>query len=122
MVSVRKINFLAFICCCIAAGASALRKIGLRDPPTPPGVKLPDPQWIEQKLDNFNKTDTRTWKQRYFVNDTFWSPATGPVFLMLGGEGTANPAWLVADTEIMINAQKFNALVILIEHRWVGVN
>ena len=32
--------------------------------------------------------------QRYFVNDSFYEPG-GPVFLMIGGEGTASPIWMV---------------------------
>ena len=108
--------FLVFFCSCIVA-AAPVRRTGLRDPPVPLGAKPPPPQWVEQKLDHFNKTDMRTWKQRYFVNATFWSKDSGPVFLMLGGEGEANPAWLVANTEMMINAQKFKAVAILIEHR-----
>lgn len=109
--------FLLFLSSCIVAVAP-VRRTGLRDPPVPLGAKPLPPQWIEQKLDHFNKTDMRIWKQRYFVNDTFWSKDIGPVFLMLGGEGPANPAWLVANTEMMINAQQFKALAILIEHRW----
>ena len=41
----------------------------------------------------------------------------GPVFLMLGGEGEASPNWIYAETDIMKNARKFGALVVLLEHR-----
>ena len=74
----------------------------------------------EQKLDHFSDSDHRTWSQRYFVNDTLWERKSGPVFLMLGGEGPADPEWLSTDTEIMINAAKFGAFVILLEHRFYG--
>ena len=67
-----------------------------------------------------NMSDQTTWKQRYFVNDTFWDKQNGPVFLLLGGEGPADPGWLATDTEIMINAQKFKALVFTIEHRYMA--
>jgi hypothetical protein len=40
-----------------------------------------------QRLDHFDPQNTKTWTQRYFVNDTFFDPATGPVFLCVGGEG-----------------------------------
>jgi hypothetical protein len=41
----------------------------------------PPEQWYTQRLDHFNGQETRTWKQRYFVNDTFWDPAApGPIF------------------------------------------
>ena len=32
--------------------------------------------------------------QRYFVNDSFYEEG-GPAFLMIGGEGTASPRWMV---------------------------
>ncbi len=108
---------LLFLFSCAAALAPLQRGV-LRAPPTPPGVKLPEPQWMVQYLDHFNKDSKTTWNQRYFTNDSFWDKESGPVFLLLGGEGPDNPAWLVADTEIMINAQKFKALVITIEHRY----
>ena len=31
---------------------------------------------------------------RYFVNDSFYEEG-GPAFLMIGGEGTASPRWMV---------------------------
>ena len=37
---------------------------------------------------------------------------------MIGGEGPADPTWLVADTETMVNAAKYKALVVMVEHRW----
>ena len=89
----------------------------LKSPPRPPGASLPLEQRFNQKLDHFNPSDTRTWQQRYFVNDTNWEMKGGPVFLNIGGEGPADPVWLVADTEMMINARKYGALAILVEHR-----
>lgn len=37
---------------------------------------------------------------------------------MIGGEGPADPTWLVADTETMVNAATYKALVVMVEHRW----
>ena len=45
-------------------------------------------------LDHFHPTDGRVWKQRYFVNDSFYQTG-GPVFIMIGGEGPANPIWML---------------------------
>lgn len=56
--------------------------------------------------------------QRYFVNDTFYRPG-GPVFLMIGGEGPANPAWMQYGTWLLY-AQKLGALCLLLEHRFYG--
>ncbi|XP_033099786.1 putative serine protease K12H4.7 [Anneissia japonica] len=79
---------------------------------------LPPDQWIEQKLDHFDPTNTKTWKQRYFVNDTFFKEG-GPVFLMIGGEGTADPIWMVTGTWIEF-AKTYNALCVMLEHRFYG--
>ncbi|KAM5163722.1 putative serine protease K12H4.7 [Mantella aurantiaca] len=75
-------------------------------------------QWFEQRLDHFNGADTRVWKQRYFINDSFTSD-DGPIFLMIGGEGAANPAWMTQGTW-MIYAEKMRALCFLLEHRFYG--
>ncbi len=113
-------KFVILLCLVSCAVAFLPRqRVGLRAPYTPPGVKLPPAQWIDQYLDHFDKNSKTTWKQRYFVNDTWWDKENGPIFILLGGEGPDSPEWLVVDTEIMINAQKFNAMVITIEHRWV---
>ncbi|KAI7790067.1 thymus-specific serine protease isoform X1 [Triplophysa rosa] len=75
-------------------------------------------QWFIQRLDHFNGADTRVWKQRYFINDSFYRPG-GPVFLMIGGEGPANPAWMQHGTWLLY-AQKLGALCLLLEHRFYG--
>ncbi|XP_071951761.1 putative serine protease F56F10.1 [Antedon mediterranea] len=89
---------------------------------TPPIIShhdvLPPEQWFEQKLDHFDPTDTNTWKQRYFVNDTFFKEG-GPVFLMIGGEGKANAAWMITGTWIEF-AKTYNALCLMLEHRFYG--
>ena len=90
-----------------------------RAPTKPEGVKLAPAQWFQQKLDHFNPSGTLTWKQRYFVNDTNWYRGYGPVFLMINGEGEADPVWLAVNTDMMRNAEKFKALAILLEHRSV---
>ncbi len=56
--------------------------------------------------------------QRYFLNDTFYKPG-GPVFIMIGGEGTADPIWMVMGTWIEY-AKKYNALCFQLEHRYYG--
>ncbi|EDQ91339.1 uncharacterized protein MONBRDRAFT_18115 [Monosiga brevicollis MX1] len=74
---------------------------------------------FDQTLDHFNPQDTRTFKQQYQVNRTFYK-AGGPLFLMLGGEGPASPEWLETNTAIMLYAQQLNAVVAQIEHRFYG--
>lgn len=75
-------------------------------------------QWFSQVLDHFDNENTMIWQQRYFVNESYWSDkANGPVFLMLGGEGPADPIWLAINTDMMRNAEKYGALALMIEHR-----
>ncbi|RWS18724.1 putative serine protease K12H4.7-like protein [Leptotrombidium deliense] len=78
-----------------------------------------EPQWMQQSLDHFNPADTRTWKQRYFVSDQHFKPG-GPVFLQLGGEGTADPVWLSEGQAATNFAKRYNAYSILLEHRYYG--
>lgn len=56
--------------------------------------------------------------QRYFVNDTFYKSG-GPVFLMIGGEGEAEPKWMVQGAWIHY-ASEMNALCFQVEHRFYG--
>ena len=89
-------------------------KLGLQPKVRPNDI--PPDTWFEQRLDHFNPHDSRMWLQRYFVNDTFWDPKSGPVFLNIEGEGEASPAW-VLEGEMMVNAQKYKALAVSLEHR-----
>lgn len=84
--------------------------------PKLPREQLPPDTWFQQRLDHFDPQDSREWLQRYFVNDTFWDPKNGPVFLSIQGEGAASPVWVVKG-EMMTNAQKYNALAVSLEHR-----
>ncbi|XP_013179588.1 PREDICTED: putative serine protease K12H4.7 [Papilio xuthus] len=84
------------------------------------GEKVPPAQWFKQKLDHFSPTDLRSWKQRYYINDSFYDYKNpGPIFLMIGGEGPADPRWMVKGAWIDY-AKKFNALCINLEHRYYG--
>eukprot|EP01098_Paradermamoeba_levis_P003215 TRINITY_DN1493_c0_g5_i1.p1 TRINITY_DN1493_c0_g5~~TRINITY_DN1493_c0_g5_i1.p1 ORF type:complete len:521 (+),score=181.73 TRINITY_DN1493_c0_g5_i1:48-1565(+) len=81
-------------------------------------VQLPVEQWFTQRLDHFNAQETRTWQQRYYVNDTFWD-GTGPVFVQIGGEGAISPSYVVA-LQMATYAQQYGALMIALEHRFYG--
>lgn len=56
--------------------------------------------------------------QRYFVNDSFYKSG-GPIFLMIGGEGAAQPTWMIQGAWIHY-AQEMNALCFQLEHRFYG--
>ncbi|XP_059614085.1 putative serine protease F56F10.1 [Phlebotomus argentipes] len=80
---------------------------------------LPPEEWFEQQLDPFDSTNNETWKQRYFSNKDYFRPEDGPVFLMIGGEGTASPRWMVEGAWIHY-AKEFGALCFQLEHRFYG--
>ncbi|XP_073975954.1 putative serine protease K12H4.7 isoform X1 [Rhodnius prolixus] len=97
-----------------------INRLYLSAPQVNEGVQLPPDQWFEQKLDHFDPTNKKTWLQRYGVNDSFAKVVReAPVFLMIGGEGEANPKWLVKGAWIDY-AQKFGALCFQLEHRYYG--
>mmetsp|Transcript_7109 Transcript_7109/g.13494 ORF Transcript_7109/g.13494 Transcript_7109/m.13494 type:complete len:545 (-) Transcript_7109:239-1873(-) len=87
--------------------------------------EIPTEQWFEQPLDKFeNLRNHKTFKQRYFVNDTFFD-GSGPVFLCVGGEGPGFKASVVVTGQVhcalmMTLAAKHNALVFALEHRYYG--
>ena len=81
--------------------------------------KLPEAHWLTQRLDHFDDSNTKTWQQRFFYNDRFHKKPDGPVFVMIGGEGEANPIWLTVG-DMMKNAQLFGAFTLLLEHRFYG--
>ncbi len=77
-----------------------------------------DELWYTQQLDHFNPADTRTWQQRYFVNDEYWKK-NGPVFIHIGGEGPADPIWMTEGQWIKY-AQTYGAICVMVEHRFYG--
>jgi hypothetical protein len=45
-------------------------------------------RYLEQRQDHFDGSNTHTWLQAYYVNDSHWLPGSrAPVFLCVGGEG-----------------------------------
>ncbi|KAJ7990605.1 hypothetical protein DPEC_G00302130 [Dallia pectoralis] len=78
-------------------------------------------QWITQKLDHFNGADSRMWKQKFLVTETYYRTG-GPVFLMIGGEGPINKQWMSTDdgSTWLTYAKMLGALCFLLEHRFYG--
>ncbi|XP_068135323.1 putative serine protease K12H4.7 [Hyperolius riggenbachi] len=111
---------LLLLLCLLVSLCNCYRMFGRfsRIPPEPQSDSAVQDQWFEQKLDHFRGADTRVWKQRFYVNDSF-THSDGPVFLMIGGEGSANPAWMTHGTWITF-AEKMGALCLLLEHRFYG--
>ena len=45
-------------------------------------------KFITQKIDNFNKSDLRTYQQKYYISSHFLNPEAKdtPIFFYIGGE------------------------------------
>jgi pimeloyl-ACP methyl ester carboxylesterase len=73
---------------------------------------------FDQKLDHNNPADTRTFKQRYFIDSQYAQDASSPVFYIICGE------WNCAGTTsygFAVNvAKKVKAHLIALEHRYYG--
>eukprot|EP00050_Salpingoeca_kvevrii_P011084 m.12573 g.12573 ORF g.12573 m.12573 type:complete len:498 (-) comp3244_c0_seq2:128-1621(-) len=86
---------------------------------------LPQPQYFTQDQDHFDGTNTNTWQQAYYVNDTFWSPGSdAPVFVCVGGEGPPlDGSVVVASVHCNVAVEllpKTGALMVALEHRYYG--
>src|SRR3989338_6303185 len=92
---------------CMAAGAD-------------PGVPCVFRDW-QARVDNFDALNTRTFSQRYCVNDTFASSPTAPVFLFLGGEAPVE-FFNFQQVTFYSSAAQFGALAISLEHRYYGLS
>ncbi|KAL5557593.1 hypothetical protein UlMin_039829 [Ulmus minor] len=76
-----------------------------------------DEHWFDQTLDHFSPYDHRKFKQRYYeFLDDFRIPS-GPIFLVICGEGPCNG---ISNDYISVLAKKFGAAVVSLEHRYYG--
>eukprot|EP00039_Didymoeca_costata_P018921 m.335520 g.335520 ORF g.335520 m.335520 type:complete len:495 (-) comp17619_c0_seq1:59-1543(-) len=88
-------------------------------------LTLASPRYLEQNQDNFDGTNTNTWLQAYYVNDTFWQPGSdAPVFLCVGGEGPPlDGSVVVASPHCNIAVEYLSetkAIMFAVEHRYYG--
>eukprot|EP01103_Thecamoeba_quadrilineata_P016855 TRINITY_DN5770_c0_g1_i1.p1 TRINITY_DN5770_c0_g1~~TRINITY_DN5770_c0_g1_i1.p1 ORF type:complete len:468 (+),score=83.33 TRINITY_DN5770_c0_g1_i1:968-2371(+) len=75
---------------------------------------------FDNLVDHFDPLNKDTYKQRYTVNDTFYDYDNGgPIFLFLSGEA-AMEFFEFQEVYIHTWAQQFNALYVVIEHRYYG--
>ncbi|PIC15148.1 hypothetical protein B9Z55_022237 [Caenorhabditis nigoni] len=73
-----------------------------------------------QKLDHFDRFNTRTWNQKYFYNPKY-SRNNSIIFLMIGGEGPENGRWAAKpEVQYLQWASEFGADVFDLEHRFFG--
>ncbi|ULT79492.1 hypothetical protein L5515_016126 [Caenorhabditis briggsae] len=73
-----------------------------------------------QKLDHFDRYNTKTWNQKYFYNPKY-SRNNSIIFLMIGGEGPENGRWAAKpEVQYLQWASEFGADVFDLEHRFFG--
>lgn len=75
-------------------------------------------KWIEQRLNNFDPQDNRTWQMRYYENDNFLQNG-GPIFIFVGGEWTASKSTLQTG-HMHDMARDLNGTMFYTEHRFYG--
>ncbi|KAG9470766.1 hypothetical protein GDO78_016801, partial [Eleutherodactylus coqui] len=77
--------------------------------------------FLTQPLDHFNRRNNDTYRQRYWINEEFWKRPDGPVFLLIGGEGAESEFSVLAGEHVEL-AQKHQALLVALEHRYYGAS
>lgn len=76
-------------------------------------------QSIDQTLIPIDQFDRRTWQNRFFIDDSYYTPG-GPLFLSTGASiSFASDAWLNY-THFFDMGREMNALLIYTEHRFFG--
>uniref|UniRef100_A0A914CMA3 Uncharacterized protein n=1 Tax=Acrobeloides nanus TaxID=290746 RepID=A0A914CMA3_9BILA len=76
--------------------------------------------WIQQDLDHFDSTNTKTFQQRFWYNGQFYKPG-GPIFLMISGESAAGSKWIENENVTWLTlAKTYNAAAYMVEHRYYG--
>ncbi|CAJ1942413.1 unnamed protein product [Sphenostylis stenocarpa] len=73
--------------------------------------------WFDQTLDHFSPYDHRQFRQRYYEFLDYFRIPDGPVFLVIGGEGTCIG---IANDYLAVLAKKFGAALVSLEHRYYG--
>jgi hypothetical protein len=81
---------------------------------------------FDQRVDHFNPQNLATFKQRYFINDTFFAgvESGAPVFLCVGGEGPplTYTVLIASDhcNDMVMLSEQVGALMVALEHRYYG--
>ena len=86
---------------------------------------LPAPRYVLQPQDHFDPSNTKTWRQAYYVNDTFFARGSdAPVFLCVGGEGPPiDGSAVVSSVHCNVAVEwlrETKALMVAVEHRYYG--
>ena len=94
---------------------------GFKEPPPPKTSEFADEvdtRWIEQRLNNFDPQDNRTWQMRYMENNLYFEEG-GPIFIYVGGEWTVSQSWLQGG-HMYDMAKQLNGTMFYTEHRYYG--
>ncbi|XP_021378734.1 dipeptidyl peptidase 2-like [Mizuhopecten yessoensis] len=78
-------------------------------------------RFFDQYIDHFNFASygSKTYKQRYLIQDRWWRPGVGPILFYTGNEGSIND--FADNTGFMYDiAPEFEGLLVFAEHRFYG--
>ncbi|EYB94805.1 hypothetical protein Y032_0167g134 [Ancylostoma ceylanicum] len=81
--------------------------------------------YIEQKLDHFDDSSQKRWRQRYYYNFKYTGGSNNikAVFLRLGGEGPLRIGTVSNEAnQMMTLAKQYGAAAFALEHRFYGVS
>lgn len=73
--------------------------------------------WFEQKVDH-SDSQSKYFKQRYYINTEYGSGDDAPIFFYICGEATCHPSSLQG--AINTYAKQFHAKLVALEHRYYG--
>lgn len=76
-------------------------------------------RYFTQQLTHFDAIDTRTFQQKFYVNDAYWNAARPRFILYINGEGPVSGPPSNA-SEVGVLAARHGALIVTLEHRFYG--
>ncbi|RZF48105.1 hypothetical protein LSTR_LSTR002171 [Laodelphax striatellus] len=84
-----------------------------------------DAHYFDQKLDHFDKSNNKTWKQRYYYYSELYDQAKKiypsiPLFLIISGERSVNYGTQTNNSPMYHLGRDYNALMMQLEHRYYG--
>jgi len=124
MESLKLLCFLLPTCMALLSPPGGGRPGYLKPPESPDDVAFLEvgtastAQVFNQKLDHFAPDDKRTFKQRYYVDSTFYTPG-GPILLYISGEA---PCYSAPSGGAFMGtvAREMRGMLVALEHRYYG--
>ncbi|CAG9559952.1 unnamed protein product [Danaus chrysippus] len=75
--------------------------------------------WIDMPIDHFDPQNRETYRMRFMFNEEFFGGNDYPIFIMVGGEWTIQPGWLLGGNMYLM-AQENKGYLFYTEHRYYG--